>query len=249
MAVGPHLKQALLLEEAVFASERRAAAVGSGASAVGHELVGEDLHGVFGLNGLDRLRGQIREDVGVAVEAVGPGPRAPGAAGEVDIDERIAGSVVSAVGDPGDATVGGSEHLVRQHHRERAESAVNHAKSGEPARRAGRGQHRVGNGSGRRRDGDGAEDALVIRNPRWQHRTDRGVSRCLRPGKGAVDCTLYLLGATTVQSACRLSPVLRSVTKSRIGLPRSMPSSSIQSSKLASPSGRSSIAALVRRSA
>jgi hypothetical protein len=52
-------------------------------------------------------------------------------------------------------------------------------------------------------------------------------------------------GEVPVQSIVIRSSCLLIVHKSRIGLPTSMPSSSIQSSKLKVPSGRSRIAARV----
>jgi hypothetical protein len=56
-------------------------------------------------------------------------------------------------------------------------------------------------------------------------------------------------GLVPVQSTTMRSPVLVIVTNSRIGWPTSMPSSSIQSSKLHVPSGNSLSAARVSRSA
>ena len=55
-------------------------------------------------------------------------------------------------------------------------------------------------------------------------------------------------GDVPVQSAVIRSPCLARVTVSGMGLPNSMPSSSIQSVKLHSPSGSSASAARVRRS-
>ena len=56
-------------------------------------------------------------------------------------------------------------------------------------------------------------------------------------------------GELPVQSTHMRSPCLRRVHSSRMGRPVSMPSSSIQSSKLNSPSGNWLTAARVRRSA
>ena len=55
-------------------------------------------------------------------------------------------------------------------------------------------------------------------------------------------------GELPVQSKAMRSPDLRTVTKRRIGLPKSTPSSSIQSSKSNTPSGSSTSAAFVMRS-
>ena len=55
-------------------------------------------------------------------------------------------------------------------------------------------------------------------------------------------------GALPAQSKAMRSPDLRTVTKSRMGLPKSTPSSSIQSSKSYSPSGSFESAAFVMRS-
>ena len=55
-------------------------------------------------------------------------------------------------------------------------------------------------------------------------------------------------GELPVQSKAMRSPDFRTVTKSRMGLPKSTPSSSIQSSKSYSPSGSSRRAARVMRS-
>ena len=192
VAVGAHLEQPLGLEKAIVAAERGAAPVAPGAGAVRHELVREDLQRIFGLGHFDRLRRHVGEDVGVAVEAIGPGPGAPGAAGEIDVDEGLSLIVVAADGDTGIAAVGGGEDLVRQHHRERPEGAIDHAEAGEPARRAGRRQHGVGDGAGRGCDGDGAEDALVVGNPGRQDRADRRVGGGLGPRQRAVDRPLHL---------------------------------------------------------
>ena len=120
------------------------------------------------------------------------GRAAPGAAGEVDVDEGLPVGIVAADGDPGVAAVGGGEDPVRQHHREAAEGAVDHAKAGEAARRAGRRQHGVGDRAGRCDHLDRAEHALVVRDVGRQHRADRGVARGLGVGVGVVDRALDL---------------------------------------------------------
>ena len=150
MAVGAHLQQPFGLEEAIVAAERRAAPVAAGAGAIRHELVGEDLQRILGLGHLHGLGGHVGEDVGVAVQPVGPGPRAPGAAGEIDIDEGLPLIVVAADGDAGVAAVRSRKHFIGQHHRERPEGAIDHAEPGQPACGAGRRQHGVGDGAGGR---------------------------------------------------------------------------------------------------
>ena len=103
------------------------------------------------------------------------GPRAPGAAGEVDVDERLAVGVVAADRDAGVAAVARRLDLVGQHHGERAEHAVDHAEAGEAARGAGGRQHAVADRARRADHLDGAEHALVVGDAGRQHRADAGV--------------------------------------------------------------------------
>src|SRR4029079_14095710 len=94
--VGADLQHRLVLEEAVVALERHATAILAGARLVGNELVGQQLERLLGLGDLYRVRGHVGHHVAVAVEPVGPWPGPPGAAGEVDIDERLALGIVGA---------------------------------------------------------------------------------------------------------------------------------------------------------
>ena len=57
--VGADLQRALLLEEAVIAPERHAAAILAGPRLVGDELVGEQLDRLLGFGDLDRMRGWV----------------------------------------------------------------------------------------------------------------------------------------------------------------------------------------------
>ena len=187
LAVGAHGHHRFGLVEAVLALEGHAAAELAGPRLVGHELVGK--HGDR-LLGLDNLGGGARlvgEHVRVAVEAVGPGPRTPGAAGELDVDERLALRVVAADGDAAVAAVASGFHLVGQHHGQRAVHAVDHAEAGEPACRAGRRQHAVTDGAGRADHLDGAEHAFVVGDVVGQHRAYAGVGRGLGIRQRVVD--------------------------------------------------------------
>src|SRR5262249_3895180 len=84
-SVGADLQYRFLLAEAVIAAEAHAAAEFPGAARIGNELEGEDLEGVLDLDDLGRVGRQVRKHTSVAVEAVGPGPAAPGRADEVDV--------------------------------------------------------------------------------------------------------------------------------------------------------------------
>ena len=164
--VGADLEHAFPFEEAVVAQERHAAAELAGARLVGDELVGQELDRLFGLGDLDRVRGHVGEHVRVAVEAVGERPCAPGAAGEIDIDEGLAVGVIAADRDAGVAAVAGGFHPVGQHHGERAEHAVDHAEAGEATRGAGCRQNRVAHGARRADHLNGAEHAFVVGDAR-----------------------------------------------------------------------------------
>ena len=182
----------LLGQKAVIPPERRAAAEPARPHRVGDELVGGDLQRLLGLGHLDRLRGHVGVDVGVAVEAVGIGPPAPGAAGEIDIDEGPPLAVPAADRDAGVAAVGSGEDLVGQHLRQRAEHAVDHAKAGQAARGAGRRQDAVGDGARWCRDLDRAEDAVIVRDIGRQYRADRAIARRFGEGQRVVDRALDL---------------------------------------------------------
>ena len=147
---------------------------------------------MLGLGHLDRVRGHVGEHVRVAVEPVGPGPRAPGAAGEIHVDERLARLVVAADRDAGVAAVARRLDLVGQHHGERAEHAVDHAEAGEAARRAGGGQHAVADGARRADHLDRAEHAFVVGNAGRQHRAHAGVGGGLGVGERVVDRAFHL---------------------------------------------------------
>ncbi len=186
-AVRAHLQHRFVLEETIVAPERNAAAEFAGAGLVGHEFVSRDRQRHFGLGDLDRLRRHVRHHVRVAVEPVGPRAAAPGAAGEIHIDERLARLVVAADRDAGVAAVARRRHLVGQHHGERAEHAVHHAEAGQAARRAGGRQHAVADRARRADHVDRTEHAFVARNDLRQHRAHRAIGRRLGERQRVVD--------------------------------------------------------------
>src|SRR6185312_154688 len=95
-AVRTNLQDTRSFVETVVAPERHSAAILSRARLVGDELVCEERDRMLRLGDLDRLRGHVRENVRIAVEAIGPGTAAPCAAREIDVYERLAVRVVSA---------------------------------------------------------------------------------------------------------------------------------------------------------
>ena len=195
-AVGTDLQHARLLQHPVFAREGNAAAEAARAGAPGQELVAEDLDRLLGLGDLDRRAGHVGEHVRIAVEPVRPRAPAPGAAGEVDIDEGLALRVVAADGHAGIPAIPRRAHAVGQHQRQRAEQRIHHAEPREAARRDGGGQHGMGDGAGRGDHLDGAEISLVVRDAGRQDGPDRAVGRAARVGEGAVDRALHLRGGT-----------------------------------------------------
>src|SRR5207248_3569042 len=94
--IGAHLQYRLLGEELVLAAEWCTAAEFAWPHCILDEFVSGDLQRLLAFGHFDRLRGHVGVDMRVAVEPVGIGPRAPGAAREIDIDERRAIGVVSA---------------------------------------------------------------------------------------------------------------------------------------------------------
>ena len=138
------------------------------------------------------MRGEVGEQVRVALEPVGPRPPAPGSRCEVDIDERPAIGVIAADRDARRAAVGSGGHAVGQHHRQRAEAAIRHAQPGEPARGARRREHRVRDGARWRLHFDGAKHALVVRDALGKDGPDRGVAGGLGERQRVVDRALDL---------------------------------------------------------
>src|SRR5262252_1155303 len=135
LAVRAHREHRLDLVEAVAALEWHATAELAGSGLVGHELVGQHRDGLLGLDDLGRRARLVGEHVRVAVEAIGPGSRAPRAARELDVHEGLALLVVAANGNAAVAAVTCRLDFVGQHHGERAVHAVYHAEASEPARR------------------------------------------------------------------------------------------------------------------
>src|SRR5262249_59941926 len=86
--VGATREPASRLYEPVIATQPHPAAEAAGTAGILNELEREDLERVLELADLHRIGRHVGEHRRVAVDAVGPGPAAPGRAGEVDEDAR-----------------------------------------------------------------------------------------------------------------------------------------------------------------
>src|SRR5262249_54691262 len=108
--IGADLERGFRFDEPVVTPKAHAAAVLPGAAGVLDELEAEDLDRMLDLAHLGRLRREIPEDMGIAVEAVGPWARAPRGHQEVHLNERREVGVVPADEHAGRTAVRGLPH-------------------------------------------------------------------------------------------------------------------------------------------
>src|SRR5207245_5440276 len=96
VAISAYLEHGLVLREPVGTANGHPAAMSAGPAHVGDQLTAQDLERLLSLGHLRGGQRHVREEVGVAVESVGPRPTAPGRADELHEDERRAVGVITA---------------------------------------------------------------------------------------------------------------------------------------------------------
>src|SRR5262249_3898116 len=145
------------------------AAPAAGAAAVGHQRILLDQDRMLGLHHLDRHVGEILRWIGDGLDTVFVGPPAPGAADHVDDDERLAVLAQPADADHAVAALAGGGPAVWDDLRQRTQHGVEDAVTGERARRARSGQHRIEHRGFGNLHLDAAEHADIVRDLPAEH--------------------------------------------------------------------------------